>query len=150
MTGKSVSELKSLRLSDFLDNGEGGQAFVISPEGEFPMDGVKGVIKHRGREITVYGLRDISERLETHQRLDHLISHDPLTGLLIGARSMRGRTKLSSSLLLPGPRQLSWSWSSNASKQLTTFIAIPMEIWCCNRSPRCRGLLSPATRSLEA
>jgi len=82
MVGTSLAELKGRRLVDFFDQKEESQGFVKSPDRRIPVEVIEGVIEYRGRETIVYGLRDISERLEAHQRLDHLASHDPLTGLL--------------------------------------------------------------------
>lgn len=82
MVGKSPAELKARRLEDFLRQSGATQGSVDSPSGQIPVEVVEGVIEYRGRETIVYGLRDISERLEAHQRLDHLASHDPLTSLL--------------------------------------------------------------------
>ncbi|NTA40306.1 bifunctional diguanylate cyclase/phosphodiesterase [Agrobacterium salinitolerans] len=82
MVGKSLPELKALPLHDFLEQKEGKQGLITSPDGKVPVDVVEGVIEYRGRETSVFGLRDIRERLEATERLDHLASHDPLTGLL--------------------------------------------------------------------
>jgi diguanylate cyclase (GGDEF)-like protein len=82
LTGKPVAELKSLALSDFLIGRQGTQGTLKSPNGPLPVEIVEGVIEYRGRETSVFGLRDISERLETNRQLSHLASHDPLTGLL--------------------------------------------------------------------
>jgi diguanylate cyclase (GGDEF)-like protein len=82
LTGKPVAELKYLALSDFLMERKGSQGTLKSLSGPRPIEIVEGVIEYRGRETSVFGLRDISERLETNRKLNHLASHDPLTGLL--------------------------------------------------------------------
>lgn len=82
LTGKPVAELKSMVLSDFLLERQGSQGTLNSADGPLPVEIVEGVIEYRGRETSVFGLRDISERLETSRQLTHLASHDPLTGLL--------------------------------------------------------------------
>jgi diguanylate cyclase (GGDEF)-like protein len=82
LTGKPVAELKYLALSDFLIERNGSQGTLKSLSGPLPIEIVEGVIEYRGRETSVFGLRDISERLETNRQLSHLASHDPLTGLL--------------------------------------------------------------------
>ena len=75
-------ELKSLFIDDFLGDRQGSQGMLKTPKGPLPVEIVEGVIEYRGRETSVFGLRDISERLETSRQLTHLASHDPLTGLL--------------------------------------------------------------------
>lgn len=82
LVGKSLAELKSLPLQNFLEQKPGKQGLVTSADGKVPVDVVEGVIEYRGRETSVFGLRDIRERLAATERLDHLASHDPLTGLL--------------------------------------------------------------------
>ncbi|MBW6425378.1 GGDEF domain-containing protein [Rhizobium sp. XQZ8] len=82
MVGKPLAELKALPLENFLEQKEGKHGLVKSLDGRVPVDIVDGVIEYRGRETLVFGLRDVRERLEAHERLDHLASHDPLTGLL--------------------------------------------------------------------
>ncbi len=82
LTGKPVAELKSLQLGDFLTDRQGSNGIVKTPSGPVPVEIVEGVIEYQGRETTVFGLRDISERQETNRQLIHLASHDPLTGLL--------------------------------------------------------------------
>jgi diguanylate cyclase (GGDEF)-like protein len=82
LTGKLVAILKFLPLSDFLLDRQGSQGILKSLNGPLPIEIVEGVIEYRGRETSVFGLRDISERLEINRQLTHLASHDPLTGLL--------------------------------------------------------------------
>ncbi len=82
LTGKGVAELKSLVLANFLTDRQGSQGALKSPGGLVPVEIVEGVIEYRGRETSVFGFRDISERLEASRQLVHLASHDPLTGLL--------------------------------------------------------------------
>jgi len=82
LTGTPVGESKSLVLSDFLIDRQGSQGILKSLNGPLPIEIVEGVIEYRGRETSVFGLRDISERLETNRQLTHLASQDPLTGLL--------------------------------------------------------------------
>jgi diguanylate cyclase (GGDEF)-like protein len=82
LMAKPVQDLKSLNLFDFLVEREGVKGILQTPGGPLPVEIVEGVIEYRGRETSVYGLRDISERLETDRQLLHLASHDPLTGLL--------------------------------------------------------------------
>lgn len=82
LIGKSLGELKSLALREFLVERHESQGVIKSKHALIPVEVVEGVIEYQGRETSVYGLRDISERLEAHRRLDHLASHDPLTGLL--------------------------------------------------------------------
>ncbi|RWX74796.1 EAL domain-containing protein [Neorhizobium lilium] len=82
LVGKPVAELKSLALPDFLTDRQGSHGILRSPGGSLPIEIVEGVIEYQGRETLVFGLRDISERLETNRQLTHLASHDPLTGLL--------------------------------------------------------------------
>lgn len=92
LTGKAVAELRSLALCDFLIERQGSQGVLTSPEGSVPVEIVEGVIEFRGRETSVFGLRDISERLESNRQLVHLASHDPLTGLL-NRRSFTSRSE---------------------------------------------------------
>jgi diguanylate cyclase (GGDEF)-like protein len=82
LTGKPVGELKSLLLCDFLVERDGTHGVLKSSDGPLPVEIVEGIIEYRGRETSVFGLRDISERLETNRQLVHLAAHDPLTGLL--------------------------------------------------------------------
>jgi diguanylate cyclase (GGDEF)-like protein len=82
LTGRPVAELQSLPLSDFLVERDGIHGVLKSSEGPLPVEITEGLIEYRGRETSVFGLRDISERLETNRQLVHLASHDPLTGLL--------------------------------------------------------------------
>lgn len=82
LTGRPTVELKSLLIDDFLGDRQGSQCMLKTPKGPLPVEIVEGVIEYRGRETSVFGLRDISERLETSRQLTHLASHDPLTGLL--------------------------------------------------------------------
>lgn len=82
LVGKAVAELKSSVLSDFLVDRQGPQGVLKSPKGPVPVEIVEGIIEYRGRETSVLGLRDISERLEANRQLVHLASHDPLTSLL--------------------------------------------------------------------
>ncbi|WP_426240118.1 bifunctional diguanylate cyclase/phosphodiesterase [Pararhizobium sp. DWP1-1-3] len=82
LTGRPVAELKSLFLDDFLTDRQRSQGVLKSLDGPLPIEIVEGVIEYRGRETSVFGLRDISERLETNRQLTYLASHDPLTGLL--------------------------------------------------------------------
>jgi diguanylate cyclase (GGDEF)-like protein len=82
LTGKPVAELKSLPLLDFLFERDGSHGVLKSSGGPLPVEIVEGLIEYRGRETSVFGLRDISERLESNRQLVHLASHDPLTGLL--------------------------------------------------------------------
>ncbi|WP_161974310.1 bifunctional diguanylate cyclase/phosphodiesterase [Rhizobium deserti] len=77
-----IQDLRSLKFSDFLVERDGVRGVLQTPGGPLPVEIVEGVIEYQGRETSVYGLRDISERLETDRQLLHLASHDPLTGLL--------------------------------------------------------------------
>jgi diguanylate cyclase (GGDEF)-like protein len=82
LTGKPVAELKALVLSEFLIDRRGTQGILKSLNGPLAIEIVEGVIEYQGRETSVFGLRDISERLETTRQLTHLASHEPLTGML--------------------------------------------------------------------
>jgi diguanylate cyclase (GGDEF)-like protein len=82
LTGKPVAELQSRVLVDFLIDRQGSLGVLKSPNGSLPVEIAEGVIEYQGRETSVLGLRDISERLETNRQLTHLASHDPLTSLL--------------------------------------------------------------------
>ncbi|SEM10237.1 bifunctional diguanylate cyclase/phosphodiesterase [Xaviernesmea oryzae] len=82
MVGKPLPAIKALNLEDILSQTKAGMGFVKAPDRLIPVEIVEGAIEYQGRETSFFGLRDISERLEAHERLDHLASHDPLTGLL--------------------------------------------------------------------
>ncbi|MDR6820361.1 diguanylate cyclase (GGDEF)-like protein [Neorhizobium sp. 2083] len=82
LTGKPIAELKSASLSDFMFERQGSRGLLNSPCGPIHVEIVEGVIEYKGRETSVFGLRDISERLEANRQLMHLAAHDPLTGLL--------------------------------------------------------------------
>lgn len=82
LTGRPIAELRSFLLRDLLMDRHGSHGVLVSPGGPIPVEIVEGVIEYRGRETSVFGLRDISERLESDRQLVHLASHDPLTGLL--------------------------------------------------------------------
>jgi diguanylate cyclase (GGDEF)-like protein len=82
LMAKPIQDLKSINFFDFLVERDGVKGVLQTPGGPLPVEIVEGVIEYRGRETSVYGLRDISERLETDRQLSHLASHDPLTGLL--------------------------------------------------------------------
>jgi diguanylate cyclase (GGDEF)-like protein len=92
LMGRAVTELKSQVLSDFLIDRQGSRGVLKSPDGPVPVEIVEGIIEFRGRETSVLGLRDISERLEANRQLVHLASHDPLTGLL-NRRSFSSRSE---------------------------------------------------------
>jgi diguanylate cyclase (GGDEF)-like protein len=82
LMGRPAAKLRSLPLSNFLVERDGPQGVLQSSDGPLPVEIVEGVIEYRGRETSVFGLRDISERLEANRQLAHHASHDPLTGLL--------------------------------------------------------------------
>ena len=92
LTGRAVAALKSLVLADFLIDRQGSHGVLKSSDGPVPVEIVEGVIEYRGRLTSVFGLRDISERLEANRQLVHLASHDPLTGLL-NRRSFSSRSE---------------------------------------------------------
>jgi diguanylate cyclase (GGDEF)-like protein len=103
--GRSISDLKSLPLDKFLTIRDGMRSSLTSDAGSFPVEIVEGVIEFRGRETNVYGLRDLTERLETHRQLEHLASHDPLTGLL-NRRAFNGRAEQAVTLAPAEERRL--------------------------------------------
>lgn len=82
LSGKPTAELRSLSIDEFIVDRQDAQGMLKTPDGSIPVEIVEGVIEYRGRETSVFGLRDISERLETSRQLTHLASHDPLTSLL--------------------------------------------------------------------
>lgn len=82
LMARSVSDLRSVNLFDFLVDLNGTRGVLMTPAGRVPVEITEGIIEYRGRETSVFGLRDISERLERDRQLIHLASHDPLTGLL--------------------------------------------------------------------
>lgn len=82
LTARTIGELRSLPLTDLLTDRNGIRGSLTSDAGSVPVEIVEGVIEYRGRETNVYGLRDLTERLEAHRQLEHLASHDALTGLL--------------------------------------------------------------------